>query len=189
MLFEEFDELILLKSGGRLVYHSELGHDSRKLIGYFESHEGKKCPPDANPAEYMLEVIGAGDPQYHGQDWGDVWEHSKENNSLSEEIQHVIEERRDASTESGTKDQREYAMPLGTQVYTVVHRNFVAYWRSKDYLLGKFMLHIFTGKKKRGKERSGMRPLLTLLSAVTGISTPSPSGMTTTWIVIHGEVC
>ncbi|KAK5123595.1 hypothetical protein LTR85_002633 [Meristemomyces frigidus] len=145
VLFEEFDELVLLKSGGRLVYHGELGHDSRKLLDYFEGHGGKKCPPNANPAEYMLDVIGAGNPEYHGQDWGDVWEQSRENGALAEEIQSVIQERRNAQAHGEANDQREYAMPLGTQIYTVVHRNFVAYWRSKDYLLGKFMLHIFTG--------------------------------------------
>jgi ATP-binding cassette, subfamily G (WHITE), member 2, SNQ2 len=145
VLFEEFDELILLKSGGRLVYQGELGRDSGKLISYLESNNGRRCRPDENPAEYMLDVIGAGNPDYKGQDWGDVWQSSKENQELGQEIQHLIGARRSASTTGETKDQREFAMPLGTQVYTVVHRNFVAYWRSKDYLLGKFMLHIFTG--------------------------------------------
>lgn len=144
VLFEEFDSLILLKAGGRLVYHGELGKDSRKLLAYFEANGGRKCPDDANPAEYMLDVIGAGNPDYQGRDWGDVWQNSPENRALTEDIIRVAGERRRAASSEETKDQREYAMPLSTQVYTVVHRNFVAYWRSKDYLLGKFMLHIFT---------------------------------------------
>ena len=57
----------------------------------------------------------------------------------------MIEKRRNASTGGQTKDDRAYAMPLWTQVYTVTYRNFVAYYRSPDYLVGKFMLHIFTG--------------------------------------------
>jgi len=62
VLFDEFDELLLLKSGGRVVYHGPLGKDkdSRLLIDYFEKNGAKKCPPNANPAEYMLEAIGAG---------------------------------------------------------------------------------------------------------------------------------
>lgn len=64
VLFEYFDELLLLKSGGRVVYHGSLGKDSRSLIDYFERNGAKKCPPSANPAEYMLEAIGAGDPNY-----------------------------------------------------------------------------------------------------------------------------
>jgi ABC-type multidrug transport system ATPase subunit len=68
-LFEQFDELLLLKTDGRTVFHGELGHDSRHLIEYFERSGGHKCAPEANPAEYMLEVIGAGDPDYNGPDW------------------------------------------------------------------------------------------------------------------------
>ena len=67
VLFEHFDELLLLKSGGRVVYHGSLGKDSRQLIGYFERNGAKKCPPSTNPAEYMLEAIGAGDPNYKGK--------------------------------------------------------------------------------------------------------------------------
>ena len=145
VLFEHFDELLLLKSGGRVVYHGELGKDSRHLIDYFESNGAKKCPHDANPAEYMLEAIGAGDPNYKGKDWGDVWASSKEHEERSKEIQQMISERRNASTKGQTDDNREYAMPLGTQVYTVVKRSFISYWRTPDYMIGKFMLHIITG--------------------------------------------
>jgi ATP-binding cassette, subfamily G (WHITE), member 2, SNQ2 len=54
VLFEQFDDLLLLKSGGRVVYHGGLGSDSRTLIDYLESNGGKKCPPDANPAEVRI---------------------------------------------------------------------------------------------------------------------------------------
>ena len=57
VLIEHFDELILLKSGGRVVYHGELGKDSQTMIKYFEKNGAKKCPEDMNPAEYMLEGI------------------------------------------------------------------------------------------------------------------------------------
>lgn len=54
VLFEEFDDLLLLQSGGRVVYNGELGQDSKNLIQYFESNGAKKCPPHANPAEVCL---------------------------------------------------------------------------------------------------------------------------------------
>ena len=145
VLFEYFDELILLKSGGRIVYHGELGKDSRHLIDYFEGNGAHKCPPRANPAEYMLEAIGAGDPTYKGKDWGDVWASSPEYEERNKEIQSMISTRRDAPLSGSLKDDREYAMPLGTQISAVVHRSFVNYWRDPDYMIGKFMLHIFTG--------------------------------------------
>jgi ATP-binding cassette subfamily G (WHITE) protein 2 (SNQ2) len=145
VLFEYFDELILLKSGGRVVYHGSLGKDSRTLIDYFEENGAKKCPPNSNPAEYMLEAIGAGNPDYKGKDWGDVWASSSEDEARHKEIQTLLEERRKVSNKGKTADDREYAMPIGTQVYTVVKRSFTAYWRTPDYMTGKFLLHIITG--------------------------------------------
>ena len=145
VLFEYFDDLILLKSGGRVVYHGELGKDSRHLIDYFEHNGAHKCPPRANPAEYMLEAIGAGDPNYKGKDWGDVWASSPEHQERSRDIQNMISSRRNAPLTDKLKDDREYAMPLSTQVSEVTKRTFVNYWRDPDYMIGKFMLHIFTG--------------------------------------------
>ena len=145
VLFEEFDDLLLLKSGGRVVYAGELGHDSEKLIKYFEENGGDKCPPAANPAEWMLEVIGAGNPDYDGQDWGDVWAQSKQFGRQTSEINEFIEKRKNAEHSKNVRDDREYAMPLGTQIVAVVKRSFISYWRSPNYILGKLILHIFTG--------------------------------------------
>lgn len=145
VLFEHFDELLLLKSGGRVVYHGPLGKDSQPLIHYFESNGAHKCPPNANPAEYMLEAIGAGDPNYHGQDWADVWASSPEHEQRSQEIQDMISSRQKVEPSKNLKDDREYAAPLSVQTRLVVKRAFVSYWRSPNYIVGKFMLHILTG--------------------------------------------
>ncbi len=145
VLFEHFDELLLLKSGGRVVYHGELGKDSQTLLRYFESHGAHRCPPDANPAEYMLEAIGAGDPNYHGKDWADEWAASKEHETRGREIDDMVSQRSHVEPSQSLRDDREYAAPLSTQVSAVMKRAFVAYWRSPSYIVGKFMLHILTG--------------------------------------------
>jgi len=144
VLFEHFDQLLLLKSGGRTVYFGELGHDSKTLIDYLQSNGAKKCSPRENPAEYMLEAIGAGDPNYKGQDWGDVWAKSSQNQKLTQEIRGLISSRRDGSNDE-VRDDREYAMPYPQQWLAVVRRSFVAIWRDPPYVLGLTMLHIFTG--------------------------------------------
>ncbi|KAL2760222.1 hypothetical protein ACRALDRAFT_2024250 [Sodiomyces alcalophilus JCM 7366] len=145
VLFEHFDELLLLKPGGRIVYHGPLGEDSQELIGYLESNGAPKCPPHANPAEYMLEAIGAGDPNYRGQDWGDVWERSKQRQERMREMEDMIAQRREVEPSTNLRDDREFATPLRTQMAQVMKRSFVAYWRSPGYIVGKFMLHILTG--------------------------------------------
>lgn len=145
VLFEHFDELLLLKTGGRVVYHGPLGHDSQDLINYFDRKGAKRCPPDANPAEYMLEAIGAGNPDYKGPDWGDIWAESEDHRKRREEIQQMIEHRRNAPLSKYLEDDREFAMPLSVQTVAVIKRDFLSYWRNPDYIVGKFMLHIFTG--------------------------------------------
>ncbi|KAG6138627.1 hypothetical protein E4U38_000344 [Claviceps purpurea] len=145
VLFEHFDELLLLKSGGRVVYHGPLGEDSRELIDYLEGNGATKCPADANPAEYMLNAIGAGDPNYNGPDWGDVWAESKEHDKRSQEINEMIEKRKHMEPSKSLKDDREYAASLSFQTMTVVKRSFISYWRTPEYIVGKFTLHILTG--------------------------------------------
>ena len=33
---QAFDDLLLMKIGGRIIYHGELGRQSSKLVAYFE---------------------------------------------------------------------------------------------------------------------------------------------------------
>jgi ATP-binding cassette subfamily G (WHITE) protein 2 (SNQ2) len=52
-LFENFDRLLLLQRGGRTVYFGDIGKDACILLDYFRRH-GADCPPDTNPAEFIL---------------------------------------------------------------------------------------------------------------------------------------
>ncbi|CCX04269.1 ABC-2 type transporter-domain-containing protein [Pyronema domesticum] len=143
VLFENFDEIVLLKSGGSLVYHGPLGKDSETIIQYFESNGAPKCPPKRNPAEYILEAIGVGDPTRKSKDWGQVWRDSPESQQRLTEIQNFIAERRQNA--SHTADERQFAVPIMTQMKAVMRRTFASYWRNPDYVTGIMMLHIFCG--------------------------------------------
>jgi hypothetical protein len=83
----------------------------------------------------MLEVIGAGNPDYRGQDWGDVWDNSFESKQLSDDLEKVITSRRSMQDDENIRDDREYAMPLYFQIVAVTKRAFVAYWRLPDYIM------------------------------------------------------
>jgi hypothetical protein len=86
---------------------------------------------------YMLDSIGAGASAKTKQDWGKVWANSDECKSVTEEIQKISNERKKAEISKFMKDQREYAMPMSTQIIAVTKRSFTSYWRDPDYLLGK----------------------------------------------------
>jgi len=53
ILFEHFDDLLLLKAGGKTVYFGPLGDDSQTLIKYLERNGAPKCEKNSNPAEYF----------------------------------------------------------------------------------------------------------------------------------------
>lgn len=143
ILFDYFDMLLLLKRGGRMVYFGELGPGSRVLVDYLERNGAPACPPNANPAEYMLDAIGAGNPDQKSDDWADIWSRSPENASLTRDIQDML--RLSAASRPRVQDAAEYAMPLRAQISTVLHRSFTSMWRSRDYVTGVLLLHVFVG--------------------------------------------
>ena len=86
LLFESFDRLLLLERGGETVYFGDIGEDSHILRGYFARH-GAPCPSNVNPAEFMLEAIGAGvTPRIGKRDWKDIWLDSPEYQDVRQEI-------------------------------------------------------------------------------------------------------
>ncbi len=73
LLFESFDRLLLLGKGGNTIYFGDIGGDSDVMREYFARY-GAPCPLNVNPAEYMLEAIGAGiTPRIGDRDWKDIW--------------------------------------------------------------------------------------------------------------------
>lgn len=91
----------------------------------------------------MLDTIGAGDPDYKGPDWGDIWQESEENNLVSKEIEDLISKRKDnTDADKHHQDDSEFAMPMKAQLIAVIRRSFVSIWRSPEYIIGMFVLHI-----------------------------------------------
>ena len=57
VLMQAFDELLLLKRGGRVIYNGPTGRDSSDLVTYFQHIQGvPKIEEGINPATWMLEV-------------------------------------------------------------------------------------------------------------------------------------
>lgn len=143
-LFEFFDDLLLLAKGGRTVYFGDLGLDSSFLINYFEKNGAPKCAPDANPAEYILDVVNA---RHSGLNWPEIWEASPEKRDLLAAIQAT---RKHPAGGSGSHHQQqrdealEYASDSNAQFKYVFKRMSRTYWRLPQYNFGRiFMMVIF----------------------------------------------
>jgi ATP-binding cassette subfamily G (WHITE) protein 2 (PDR) len=78
LLMQQFDRLLFLAKGDRTVYFGELGQNMETLIKYFENKGSFKCLQNVNPADFMLEVIGAVPGSHADRDWADEWHHSAE---------------------------------------------------------------------------------------------------------------
>ncbi|KAJ5776968.1 hypothetical protein N7520_000214, partial [Penicillium odoratum] len=145
-LFENFDRLLLLQRGGQCVYFGEIGYDSQILRDYF-SKNGADCPEDANPAEWMLDAIGAGQTRRIGdRDWADIWRTSPELVQVKKDIIQIKAERaqmnQDHTEQAGSVIEKEYASPLWHQIKVVGRRTFLSFWRSKNYGFTRLFTHV-----------------------------------------------
>jgi ATP-binding cassette subfamily G (WHITE) protein 2 (SNQ2) len=132
LLFEQFDRLLLLERGGRTVYFGPIGKDSQHLVDYFREN-GADCPPNANPAEYMLDAIGAGSQKRVGPtDWADLYLESSLFKENKAEIQR-LKEQSAAEFKEDTTITSVYATPVSYQLRVVVKRTFLSFWRMPDY--------------------------------------------------------
>ncbi|KAI8988953.1 ABC-2 type transporter-domain-containing protein [Pilobolus umbonatus] len=139
ILFDHFDHLLLLVRGGKTAYYGEIGPDAHTMINYFERNGGPKCSPSANPAEYILEVVGAGTAGKSTTDWATVWEQSREAEALERELDEIHQ----SANQSPTRQASMYATPFGTQFKLVLKRMCIAYWRSPEYNIGRFITIMF----------------------------------------------
>lgn len=145
MLFQRFDRLLFLAKGGKTVYFGDIGENSQVLSSYFERHGASACPPGENPAEWMLEVIGAAPGSTSEIDWHQTWRDSSEYQAVQAELKR-LRDNPSASTH-GSEDgdegsYRQFAAPLWDQLLIVTHRVFQQLWRTPSYIYSKFALGI-----------------------------------------------
>jgi ATP-binding cassette, subfamily G (WHITE), member 2, PDR len=141
MLFQRFDRLLLLASGGRTVYFGDIGKNSKDMISYFERNGAPPCPHGANPAEWMLDAIGAAPGSSNKVDWQATWRRSPEFQAVQTELHGLRTNRKDVLSQIGDDESlREFAAPFGLQLLEVTYRVFQQYWRTPSYLYSKASL-------------------------------------------------
>ncbi|RXH76245.1 hypothetical protein DVH24_019133 [Malus domestica] len=76
-IFESFDELLLMKRGGQVIYAGPLSRHSHKLVEYFEAIPGvPKIKDGYNPATWMLEVTAPAVETQLDVDFADIYQNS-----------------------------------------------------------------------------------------------------------------
>ncbi|KAI9227529.1 MAG: ABC-2 type transporter-domain-containing protein [Piptocephalis tieghemiana] len=142
LLFDSFDSLLLLARGGHTVYFGDLGEDSRTLIDYFESNGADRCPADYNPAEYILDVVGAGTAAKKTLDWVQIWQDSRQRQEMDAELERLW-----AQDIAEAPAQRPYttlyAQTFWAQMRKVTGRALFDQWRNVHYNFARIVLQVF----------------------------------------------
>ena len=140
LLLQEFDRLLFLQKGGKTVYFGDLGENCQTLINYFEKYGAHHCPEEANPAEWMLEVVGAAPGSHANQDYHEVWKNSTEFQTVKDELANMETELVSLPRDESPEAKKSYATPIWKQYLIVTKRVFEQNWRSPIYIYSKVFL-------------------------------------------------
>ncbi|GAA0156193.1 ATP-binding cassette [Lithospermum erythrorhizon] len=142
-IFEAFDELLLMKRGGQVIYAGPLGHHSRFLVEYFESISGvPKIKDGSNPATWMLEISTPAIEAQLNVDFADIYANSdlyRNNQGLITDLSNPV---------PGSEDLHfptKYAQPFITQCKACFWKQNLSYWRHSQYNAIRFFLTIIIG--------------------------------------------
>ncbi|WWC67189.1 uncharacterized protein I206_101096 [Kwoniella pini CBS 10737] len=134
-LFAQFDLLLLLKAGGKMVYFGEVDN----LSDYF-SKQDVQIPKDVNPAERMIDIV-SGDLS-KGKDWAKIWSESEECKARMNDLEELKKENKNKERKHAEDDKYEYASTTGAQLRLVTKRASIQLWRDTEYVTNKVALHI-----------------------------------------------
>jgi ATP-binding cassette subfamily G (WHITE) protein 2 (SNQ2) len=144
-VFGAFDDLLLMRSGGRTVYFGELGDACTSMTSYFARNGAEPIDDMTNPADYMLRVIGGGiDSKRKAQmrDWADIWQDSPECKAALEKLEELKKTSRGRYTLT-------YKPPTRRQqwrrAYYVTIRQLISYWRTPTYNFSRMVLAVALG--------------------------------------------
>ncbi|XP_031255754.1 ABC transporter G family member 29-like [Pistacia vera] len=135
-IFEAFDELLLMKRGGQVIYAGPLGKNSHKIIEYFEAIPGVPIIKEKyNPATWMLEVSSVAAEVRLNMDFAEYYKSSalfQRNKALVKEL---------STPPPGAKDlyfPTQYSQSSWGQFKSCIWKQWWTYWRSPDYNLVRY---------------------------------------------------
>ncbi|KAJ4803787.1 ABC transporter G family member 45 [Rhynchospora pubera] len=136
-IFEAFDELLLMKRGGQLIYNGSLGPLSSNMIQYFESIPGvPKIKEGQNPAAWMLNVSSQTMEYMIGVDYAEIFRSSslnKDNMALIEELDRPKPGYEDLHFPKG------YWQGFRSQCLACLWKQHCTYWKNPDHNVVRFV--------------------------------------------------
>ena len=165
------DYLLLLKKGGKVVYHGPLGEKNcNQLVSYFESRGAPKIELGDNPANWMLRVVSSEGQDGLPVDLAESYAQSDEHAALQKELEELHAKH---ETVQKLEYDSEFAVGWLRRQHLVDSRMQTIYWRSPAYnhtrvlvsLVIAFVLgSVFITNRDPGYQtESGMRARLSVI--------------------------
>ncbi|KAG8046967.1 hypothetical protein GUJ93_ZPchr0008g11832 [Zizania palustris] len=168
-IFESFDELLLLKRGGQVIYAGELGHHSHKLVEYFEAIPGvPKITEGYNPATWMLEVSSPLAEANLNINFAEIYANSvlyRKNQELIKELSTPPPGYLDLSFPT------KYSQNFYSQCVANFWKQYRSYWKNPPYNAMRYLMTLLNGLVfgtvfwQKGKNLSSQQDLFNLLGA------------------------
>ncbi len=124
----------MLRKGGEVVFHGELGSDSVNLVNYFEQNGAHALEYGSNPASWMLTMLDD-----ETKDWRVLYRNSEERRQLLRDI----DELKDSAVEAKRISyETVYARTFLARNRFMNRRLNLIYWRSPVYNLGRVLMSL-----------------------------------------------
>ncbi|KAI3512248.1 hypothetical protein L1887_19561 [Cichorium endivia] len=135
-IFESFDELLLMKHGGKLIYAGPLGTGSHKVIKFFQEVKGvHKIKKGYNPAAWILEATSTTEENRLGVDFAQIYRESDLYLQNQELVDNLSKPDRNSNFLTfPTK----YSQTFLGQFLACLWKQNLSYWRNPQYTAVRF---------------------------------------------------
>jgi ABC-type multidrug transport system ATPase subunit len=142
-IFESFDELLLMKRGGQVIYAGELGRHSHKIVEYFEAVPGvEKITEGYNPATWMLEVSSPLAEAHLNVNFAEIYANSdlyRKNQELIKELSVPPPGYEDISFPT------KYSQNFYNQCIANFWKQYRSYWKNPPHNAMRFLMTMING--------------------------------------------
>uniref|UniRef100_J3NDR3 ABC transporter domain-containing protein n=1 Tax=Oryza brachyantha TaxID=4533 RepID=J3NDR3_ORYBR len=141
-IFESFDELILMKSGGKIIYSGPIGERSGEVIEYFEENSGvSKTKNNCNPATWMMDITSTSMEAQRNIDFAILYAES----SLHRDTEELVEKLSvPAPNSESLCFSHRFAQNGWIQLKACLWKQNITYWRSPEYNLRRIMMAVIS---------------------------------------------
>ncbi|CAJ1970634.1 unnamed protein product [Sphenostylis stenocarpa] len=130
-IFEAFDDLLLMKRGGRVIYGGKLGVQSQIMIDYFQGFNGiPPIPNGYNPATWVLEVTTPATEEKLNVDFAELYKNSNQFRGVESSI---VQFGHPPPGSHPLKFDTVYSQNLFSQFLQCLWKQNLVYWRSPSY--------------------------------------------------------